>query len=199
MELKYVGPKPIISHKGIKFDNNKEDKFIYLNIAVQLLKALDHDYFENKTYTYTADTSRLSNDDLSRELKKICPEIDSIMQRRNGLIEDDIEHELHRAKDSETLTDIDKETLQNNINIMHDYLVQRSINKSVYYCTIEALAELLKRESISYVITPMFQTFVHVLHSIQGVMLKNKSPIRTKLDIYQENGQLLVKLQVQND
>ena len=75
MELKYVGPKPVISHTGIEFDNNKEDKFIYLNIVVQILKALNHSYFEDKTYSYDADTRRLDNNDLLNELKKYCPDL----------------------------------------------------------------------------------------------------------------------------
>ena len=198
MELKYVGPKPIISHTGIEFDNNKEDKFAYLNIIVQLLKALDHDYFENRTYTYHADTRRLSEGELLRELLKFCPNMESLMEKESHDIEDDIKHDIQRAKESDTLTDEDKKTLQSNISIMHDYLVQRSINKSVYYCAVAALSELLKRESISYVVAPMFQTFAHVLHSVQGVLRKDKFPIETKLDIYQEDGKLLVKLQVQN-
>ena len=198
MQLKYVGPKPVISHTGIEFDNNKEDKYAYLNIVVQLLKALNHEYFENKTYAYNADTSRLSDDELLRELKKYCPDIESLMEQRNDIIEDNIEHGLERAQDSNTLTPEDKKVLQNNINIMHDYLVQRSINKSVYYCAIEALAQLLKSEHIDYVITPMFQTFAHVLRSVQGVLLKDKFPIETHIDIYQDGGKLLVKLQVQN-
>ena len=198
MELKYVGPKPIISHTGIEFDNNKEDKYAYLNIVVQLLKALNHNYFENKTYSYSADTNRLSDDELLRELSKYCPNLNSLMEQKNSKIEDDIKHDLDRAEDSDMLTDEDKKTLQNNINIMHDYLVQRSINKSVYYCAIEALSQLLKKESISYIITPMFQKFAHVLHSVQGVLLKDKFPIDTKLDIYQDDGKLLVKLTVVN-
>ncbi len=198
MELKYVGPKPIISHTGIEFDNNKEDKFAYLNIVVQLLKALSHDYFEDNTYSYNADTGRLSNDELLRELTKFCPNIDTLMKKENHNIEDEINHNLERATESETLQDDDKETLQNNINIMHDYIVQRSINKSIYYCTINALAELLKHDHISYIIAPMFQKFAHVLHSVQGVLLKDTISIDTKLEIYQKNGKLLVKLQVLN-
>lgn len=120
------------------------------------------------------------------------------MEQRNDVIESDIEHELQRAKESDTLTQEDKKTLQNNINIMHDYLVQRSLNKTVYYCAIEALAQLLKNEHIDYIITPMFQKFAHVLHSVQGVLLKDKFPIQTHIDIYQDGGKLLVKLQVQN-
>jgi len=198
MKLKYVGPKPIISHTGIDFDNNKEDKFAYLNIVVQLLKSLSHNYFENETYTYHADTSRLSDDELLRELSKYCPNIDSLMEKENHDIEDEIRHNLIRAKESDTLTDADKETLRNNIKIMREYLVQRSINKSVYYCAINSLAELLKHDNISYIIAPMFQKFAHVLHSVQGVLLKENNAINTKLEIYQDEGQLLVKLQVLN-
>lgn len=199
MKLKYVGPKPIISHTGIEFDNNKEDKFAYLNIVVQLLKALNHDYFEDKTYHYNANTSRLSENELLKELKKFCPNLESLIKSKNHSIEDEIEHNLQRAKESNTLTKDDKDTLQNNINIMHDYLVQRSINKSVYYCTINALAKLVQKDHISYIIVPMFQKFAHVLHSVQGALQKEKIAIDTKIEIYQENGKLLVKLQVENN
>ncbi len=198
MELKYVGPKPIISHTGIEFDNNKEDKFVYLNIVVQLLRALDHDYFEDRTYIYKANTSRLDNYELTRELKKYCPDLESLMKKSNHNIEEEIFHNLQRAHENSVLNDENKEVLESNIKLMHDYLVQRSINKSVYYCAIDALAELLKKDHIDYIIVPMFQTYAHVLHSIQGSLLKQKISIETKLDIYQENGKLLAKLQVIN-
>jgi hypothetical protein len=198
MELKYVGPKPIISHTGIEFDNNKEDKFAYLNIVLQLLKALDHDYFDDKTYTYQADTRRHSNDELERELRKYCPDIDKLINKENHNIEDEIKHNLQRARESYTLDEESKTVLKNNIKIMHDYLVQRSINKSVYYCAIDALAELLKKDHIDHIIVPMFQKYAHVLHSVQGSLRKQKFPIDTKLDIYQEDGKLLAKLQVIN-
>jgi len=196
MELKYVGPKPIISHTGIEFDNNKDDKYAYLNIVVQLLKALDHEYFENKTYTYHADTARLSNDEMLIELKKYCPHLDSMMEKRNHDVEEEIQHQIKRAEQNTVLSEDEKDTLKNNIEMMHDYLVQRSINKSVYYCAVDALAELLRKDHIDYVIAPMFQKFAHVLHSVQGSLRNRNFPIDTKLDIYQENGKLLVKLKV---
>ena len=198
MELKYVGPKPIISHTGIEFDNNKDDKFAYLNIVVQLLKALDHDYFEDKTYTYQANTTRLSNDEMMMELKKYCPNLDSLMQRTNHSVEEEVEHQIRRAKENSVLNEEEKEALEKNIEMMQDYMIQRSVNKSVYYCAIDALAELLKKDHIDHVIAPMFQKFAHVFHSVQGVLQKRRFPIDTKLDIYQENGKLLVKLQVLN-
>ena len=198
MELKYVGPKPIISHTGIDFDNNKEDKFAYLNIAVQLLKALSHEYFAGKVYKYDTDSVRLDNDSLVKELKVYCPNLDSLMKSKNHNVEEEIQHHLERAEGSNTLTNTDKEALKNNIDMMHDYIIQRSINKSVYYCTIETLAKLLQKDNIDYVIAPMFHNFAHVLHSIQGVLQKDDFSIDTKIEIYQEDGKLLVKLKVLN-
>jgi hypothetical protein len=198
MKLEYVGPKPIISHTGIEFDNNKEDKFIYLNIVVQLIKALDHKYFENRTYTYTADTQRLTCDELIRELKHICPDLNSMMEKSNHSIEDEIAHNIKRANESLTLTLEDKEVLTKNINMMHNYLVQRSINKSVYYCAVNALTEMVKKDHIDYIIAPMYQKFAHVFHSVQGVLRKEKFPIDSKIEIYQKDSQLFVKLDVIN-
>ncbi len=198
MILKYVGPKPIISHTGIEFDTNKEDKFVYINIAVQLLEALDHDYFENKTYTYDINNQRLSTDDKIKILKKYCPNLDEIMNKENHNVEHEIEHYLQRADESKILNSEEKEVLKNNIELMHDYLVQRSVNKSVYYAAIEALADLVKKDHIEYIVTPMYQKFWHVLHSIQGVLAKQKAPIDTNMEIFKKDGQLLVKLKVIN-
>lgn len=199
MELKYVGPKPIISHTGIEFDNNKEDKYVYLNIVVQLLKSLNHKYIKNKVYTYNAESIRLSNDEVYSELKKFCPHINALIENKNHDIAQEIEHNIQRAHENEVLSEDDKTTLENNIKIMSEYLIQRSINKSVYYCAIDELAALVQKEHIDYIIVPMFQTFAHVLHSVQGSLKKQKNPIDTKIDIYQENGKLLVKLQVINN
>ncbi len=198
MELKYVGPKPIISHTGINFDNNKEDKFVYLNIVVQLLNSLNHKYIEDKLYTYQPDMSRVSNSELYDELKKFCPKIGSLIEKENHDIRAEVKEHITRAKENNVLTHEDKVTLEKNIQIMRDYLIQRSINKSVYYCAVDALAELVKSDNIDYIVVPMFQKFAHVLHSVQGSLQKQKFPIDTNLEIYEEDGKLLAKLDVIN-
>jgi hypothetical protein len=198
MKLKYVGPKPIISHTGIEFDNNKDDKFTYLNIIVQLLKAVDHDYIEDKTYTYQTDSKRLSLDEIIVELKKYCPNLNMMMNERSKIAEEEVEHDIKRATENNFLDHENKLILKNNIEIMKEYIIQRAINKTAYYCAIDALANILKKDHIDYVIAPMFQKFAHVLHSVQGSLRKQKFPIDTKLDVYQENGKLLVKLKVLN-
>ena len=197
-KVQYVGPKPIISHTGIEFDNNKEDKYKYLNIAVQLVKALDHEYFEDKTYVYNIEARRLSPDDLMDELYKVCPNLDELMDRENHIIEHEIDENLKRAHENKVLNEDERDVLETNIEIMKDYLIQRSVNKSVYYCVIEKLADLVKKDNLDHIVAPMYQSFYHVLHSIQGVLLQQKFPIDTRIDIYAQDGQLFVKLQVIN-
>lgn len=196
MDLKFVGPKPIISHKGITFDNNKEDKFKYLNIVVQFLKALDHSYIEDKTYTYDTSTKRLSHKELLDELKKYCPNLEQLANKRNAVIEEDIAEEIARAKDNPYLSEQEKEVLEININIMHNYLVQRSINKSVYYASLQALVDMLVENNVEYIVVPMYQKFVHVFHSLQGVLKHQKRSINSKVEIYEQNGFLFSKLQI---
>ena len=198
MELKYVGPKPIISHTGIEFDNNKEDKYVYLYAVVQLINVLNHDYCEDKIYKYNVNNHGPCKDELCREIRELCPNVNLFMEDEEHKIEDRINHRIQRVQKSLTLTNIDKEIFQNNLEIMHDYILQRSINKSVYYYAIGTLGQLLKRYHISYVIAPMFQKFDHVLHSVQGVLLMDRFPIITKLDVFQEERKLLVKLQILN-
>ena len=198
MKLRYVGPKPIISHTGIQFDNNKDDKYSYLNIAIQFIKAIDHSYIENRIYNYDINSKRLSDMELEDEIKRICPDIETILEKQNHNIEDEIEHNLQRAHENKILSEVDKETLENNIKIMHDYMVQRSINKSVYYCVIGTLAEILKRDNIDYLVAPMFQSFNHVFHSVQGVLKRLKYPIDTDLQVYMQDGKLYTKLMVKN-
>ncbi|QOY53079.1 hypothetical protein [Candidatus Sulfurimonas baltica] len=199
MEIKYVGPKPIISHTGIDFDNNKEDKFVYLNIVVQLLKSLNHNYIKDKIYTYQTDTSRLSIGDLYQELKKYCPKISSLIEEKRQTTQEEIDHDIKRAEENTILTDEDKKTLENNIKIMSDYMIQRSINKTIYYCAVDLLADVVRNEKIGFIIVPMFQKFAHVLHSVQGSLRKGKNPIDTKLEIYQEDGKLLTKLIIKDN
>jgi len=195
MKLKYVGPKPIISHTGIEFDNNKEDKYKYINIALQIIHAIDHEYIENRTYTYNLNNPILTHEEMMHELNKYCPNLDLLLDKGSHNVEKEIQHNIDRAHENRVLSEEDKIILENNINLMHDYILQREVNKQVYYCIIDVLAEVIKRDHLDHIIVPMYPKFLHVLHSAQGCLAEQKPPIDTNLDIYKKN-QLLVRLQI---
>ena len=135
---------------------------------------------------------------LLNEIKKYCPNANTLIDKQNHAIEEEVEHQLQRAHESCVLDESCKIVLEKNIKIMHDYLIQRSVNKAVYYCLIDIMADLLKKDNIDYVDVPMYQNYFHVLHSVQGSLLKQKFPIDTSLEIYKDGEQLMVKLHVIN-
>ncbi|MEA1920853.1 MAG: hypothetical protein U9N52_13515 [Campylobacterota bacterium] len=196
MNLKYVGPKARISHTGIDFDENKEDKFVYLNIVLQLLSALDHEYLPEKTYTYSPDTSRLSNEEIWSQLTQYCPNLKERYHDAEMRATHYVDEHIIHAKESLTTNDDEKNVLINNLTIMKSYIIQRSVNKNLYYCAVDALAEVIKRGHIDYVIAPMFQKFAHVFHSVEGVLRKGRFPIDTNIEIFEQEGKLLVKLDI---
>ncbi|OQX58838.1 MAG: hypothetical protein B5M52_04580 [Helicobacteraceae bacterium 4484_230] len=198
MQLKFVGPKPIITQTGITFDNNKEDRFIYLNIAVQLLTAFNNDRLDNKVYTYDVQNRRLSNEEIIEGVRKYCDDIDDIVEIYKKHAEAEIENNLKHASENMLISDKERSALIKNINMMSDYIIQRSVNKAVYFRVIKALTEELKKEKIDYVVAPMFENFAHIFHAIQGILQEQKFPIDTNIEIFEEDGKLLIKLKIKN-
>ena len=198
MQIKYVGPKPLISKTGISFDSEYDDRYTYLNIAVQLLYALDQDYFEDKVYQYSLESRRLRDDDIVEGLSKYCGDLDAIVETAVQHEQAVIDDELKRARDNKLISELEKEALIKNIKMMQSYRLQYATNDALYQCAVERLATHVKQDHIDYVIVPMFQRFAAVLHSIQDELTHQKFPIDTKMDIYEDNGSLMARMQVIN-
>ncbi len=197
MTVKYAGPKALISYTGVCFDTNKEDKYVYLDIALQLVEALDHAHIENKIYNYILE-KHLSNKEIIDILKKRCSNFDDLINFTDHETEDLLDEDMQRAHENRVLSEEEKEVLEKNIAIMHDYMIQRSINKSVYYCVIGLLSNIAAKDHIDMITLPMKQNYVHVLHSLQGSLIKEKKPIDTELTIHEKDSKLYVTLKVVN-
>ncbi len=198
MHIKYVGPKPLISKTGISFDSQYDDRYTYLNIAVQLLQALDNSSFENKTYQYAVNSGRLSDSDIVDGLKKYCSDLEQAIQEGIEAEKKMIDDELKRAKENKSISTAEREALLKNIQMMEDYRLQYATNEKLYSCAVKRLAAQVKQDHIDYVIVPMFQRFAAVLHSVQDELAKQKFPIDTRMDIYEEGGKLMAKMEVKN-
>jgi len=196
MLLKYAGPKPLVSAHGITFDFNKEDKFIYLSIVAELIQALDHDYIENKRYTYLARAKPLDIDSIFKLISDKEPNLSSQIEERRLIAEKEIENEIQRARDNRLLGEEERNVLIRNINLLHDYQVNRAVNKTLYYCGVDAIANEIKKGHIDSISAPMFPKFLHVLHSIQGAFKLLMPSVETQIDIFEAEGHLTVQLKI---
>ncbi|WP_295055922.1 hypothetical protein [Sulfuricurvum sp.] len=196
MSLKYAGPKPLISAHGVTFDLNKEDKFVYLSIVAELIQALNHEYEGGKCYTYLASNKPLDIDRILELIRQNDPLLDQEVQDRQKIVEHDIAEELEHAHSNKVLCEEEKEVLIKNIELLRNYRISRSINKTVYYSGITSLAHIIQKGHIDSIFAPMFPKFSHVFHSIQGALVKLHPPIDSNIEIYEENGHLSVRLDI---
>jgi len=109
-----------------------------------------------------------------------------------------IDDELKYTKEDRSISEVEKEALLKNIRMMQTYRLQYATNDALYNCAVESLANRVKQDNIDYVVVPMFQRFASILHSIQDELTKQKFPIDTKMDIYEEDGKLIAKMEVKN-
>ncbi len=196
MLLKYVGPKPLISAHGVSFDLNKEDKFIYLSIVAELIQALDHDYQSDQRYTYLAMAKPLNADKIYEIIADKDDNLLTEIKERQSVAEAEFQDELQRAHENKVLCEEEREVLIRNIELLHSYQINRSVNKTVYYAGINAIANEIKQGHIDYINAPMFPKFLHVFHSIQGALTKMHPPIDSSIDIHEHEGHLNVRLNI---
>ncbi|HEX5329134.1 hypothetical protein [Sulfuricurvum sp.] len=196
MPLKYSGPKPLISAHGVTFDLNKEDKFIYLSIVAELIQALNHEYEGGKRYTYLTSNKPLDTDRIIELIRNNDPLLDQEIKERQKIVEQEIKEELDRAHENKVLCEEEKEVLIKNINLLRDYRINRSVNKTVYYSGIASLAHIIQQGHIDRIYAPMFPKFNHVFHSIQGALVKLHPPIDSEIEIYEQDGHLSVRLDI---
>ncbi len=194
--LEYIGPKPLISEKGIDFDKNYDDKFNYLPVLLELIHALDHEYIEGKQYTFDAHPENMSSHEIYIALQKQCPDLDKMIEDIEEKTAQEIEERIERIDQNDHLELDEKTAYANNLKIMKEYLTNFSINEALFNCALKRLAEVVTKDHLDYIVVPMFQKFAYVLHQLQKILEDQKHPIDTQLDILEENGQMIAKLKV---
>ena len=198
MQIKYVGPKTLISTGGISFDKRKRDKFIYLDCVLQLIEAIDHDYVGAEPHLHTTESRQLIGDDLLERVRQYCPEVDAIITEAQNDAEAYMDDNLTRAENSAYMNDEEVRTLINNLMIMRDYTVQRYINKYTYYYVVKKFIERLRHSKIKYISAPAHKTYFHVFHTIKRGLRQQKNAVQSELTYHVENEHLFIKLNVLN-
>lgn len=185
MKLKYAGLKPIINEHGISFKDGKEDKYIYLTFAIDVLQSINHRYEKNKKYSHELKEQKLEPQEILLILERIHPELENTMMKEISEYELLLDKEELRISELSTLNKLEKDTYIKNLRIMRDYRIQRMKNKIFYMHCIETIVELIIHHKIKEIDTPFNERFWHILHSIQGDLMKNK--ISSKLNIKEIN------------
>ncbi len=194
MTIKYSGPRPVISQHGIDFKEGKEDKYVYLIIATQILVAIDKDYHEKDSYSYDTNTKRFTDDELLTLMLEYEPKLEQKVIQEEIDYEKHLDEEIEQVQSRTDLKQVEIETWVNNLKIMKKYRIQRAINKIYYQHCIHDIARVIKREKIKEIDTPFFEKYWHVLQTIQGALSEGRDSIGSDLQIEQTDKGIIAKL-----
>lgn len=168
MKLKYVGPKELISQNGIDFKTGKDDKYVYINPAMQILKALSHDYQKNTIYHHDIEDIKHSDESILADILHLKPHLETICEKEIRKLKKSLEEEIDNTQNLPTLKQIEKDSYRNNLIIMKAYRMQRETNKIIYEHLIEILVDVIIEHKIKEVNTPFNERYWHILQTIQG-------------------------------
>jgi hypothetical protein len=174
MKLEYAGLKPVISEHGISFKDGKEDKFVYLAIAIDILNALDHTYEKKKTYSHEVNNKPLSPNEIIDILLKYHPNLEETVDTEISSYMLHLDEEENVVEHRTHLLDIEKKAYINNLKLMRNYKIQRAKNKIFYFHCIETIVETILKYQIKEVDTPFSERFWHILQTIEGKLSEHK-------------------------
>lgn len=199
MQLKYAGPKPMISEHGISFKDGKEDKYVYLIIAIQILTSIDHCDYTNDSFCYSNDTQRLNEDEMLKVILHYHPDIEKTMTKEINDYLVHLDEEIEDVKQHHLLSPIEKEVFVGNLQVMKEYKIQRAKNKIFYMHIIDTIVEVIKAKKIKKIQTPFYERFWHTLQTIQGHLSSTKSTLSCELKVLEEANGLEAVLKIHNN
>jgi len=194
MTIKYAGPRPEISHHGIQFKDGKEDKYVYLIIAVQILKAIDKNYEEQHSYSYDTNSKRFSDAELLDIMHSYEPKLIEAVAQEEINYEEHLQEEITTVQERVDLKEVEKDIWIKNLHIMQQYKIQRAVNKIYYQHCVHDIARVIKREKIKEIDTPFYEKYWHVLQTIQGVLSEGKDSIGSELKVEESPDGMIAKM-----
>ena len=180
-KLHYVGPRVEISNHGIFYKKSKEDKYIYLMTALEILKDIDNDYEKKPSYVHQFVHQSLDEEHLHAILRRYDNAIEECITRECQIYKEKIQHQIEHVKSLPHLTNIDKEVWIKNIEIMKEYTMQREMNKMYYMHAIYEIAQVIHHKRIKVITTPFNKNFFHVLNTLKGKLITGKPSLDTKV------------------
>lgn len=147
-KLYYVGPRVEITNHGIYYKKSKEDKYIYLKAALEILKDIDNDYEKQSSYVHYFENAALEEEILHHTFRHHESDIEEHINEEHDRYKQKIAHQIEYVQSLPHLTDIDKEVWIKNIEIMKEYRIQRAMNKMYYMHCIQYIVHLIQHKRI---------------------------------------------------
>lgn len=188
MQLKYIGPKPIITELGISFKDGKEDKYVYIQFAIDILNALNHNYKKGQIYKHEIESPILTDNEIEAIILEYKPQLLENIKIEIESYTTHLDNEIKNLNENhKLLNEAELYALENNLKIMKEYRIQRAVNKIYYMHIIKIIAEIIKEHKIRNITTPFNEKHWHILQTLQGELASGKNYIKSQLEEHEDS------------
>lgn len=195
MKLKYVGAMPKVSQHGVTFDQTQPDRYSYLSAALELLETLDFDYDDGKEiHLFHPNTNDYSAAELEAKIEKYCDDLNGMIDAQEEKTREFVRNYREHVASNPNLSADERTAWLGNIDIMFDYYLQYMINKSVYECLLNVMAEKIYTLKIDYVTFPLGRNYGLVLSHLIDILRDYKHPFDATLSVIEQDGTTIGKL-----
>lgn len=194
LNVEYVGPRVEVSHHGVFFKKSKEDKYLYLGAALEMLKNIDNDYSQKVSYSRKVENLHLVENNLQETLMHYDDEFEVTIHEEYRKYKEKIEHQIEYLKSVPSLTDLDKEVWIMNIELMKHYKLKRAVNKIYYLRCIKHIARIIIDKKIKQITVPVNKIFFHLLNTLKGELITGKPSIDATVIQGYSNGRMMLTL-----
>ena len=195
--VEYVGPRVEISNHGIVYRKDKEDKYVYLGAALEVLKDIDNNYAEKTSYSHDFGIIKLEEENLQTTLIHYENKFEECITQECIKYKEKIDHQIDYIHTLSHLSAIDKEVWIKNIEIMRKYKMKRALNKMYYMHCIQDIAQVIKEKKIREISVPFNKNFFHVINTIKGTLITGKPSLDAKvIEDYDKDNNMIAKLSI---
>jgi len=196
MRLKYVGAYPIVTHKGVLFDQTKPDSYKFLNAALEIMEAISSKSDDEHSIDIEAnDIKDYDSTTLEDLLQKYCDDFDGLLQLHDKKTQETISNYFEGAKNNPNLSQDEKNALLNNIKIMQEYYRQYIANEIAYECALKALSNLIHQNKIDDITFMVGRNYGLVLNHLVQVLQDSVPPYDATMEFFSdEKGEAYGKL-----
>lgn len=199
LKVKYAGPHVEISQHGISYKTDKEDKYVYLMVALEILKDIDNNYENQNAYSHCFAAHSFDEDALHIMLESYESDVEKHAEQEYENYQEKMKHEISFIQGLPHLKEIEKEVWIKNIELMKNYQLQRAVNKIYYKHCIENIRKLFIHKGIKELITPFNKDFFHVMNSLKGVLITGKPSLdATVKEECNADGEMCIALRIGN-
>jgi len=173
MKLKHVGAYPIVTHKGISFDQTKPDPYIYLNAVIEIIESIEKSMDKN----IQIDEHNLKNyntNELMNFVEKYCSDFESMIKQKETRVDEIVQNYTNASKNNLNLNTDEKKAILGNITIMKDYYKSYITNDIIYKCLLKVLSDVIVKKYIKDITFSIGRNYGMVLSNVAKVLQDHK-------------------------